>query len=667
MTKRKKNTLSPIPDRPSPDRTTPVPATRGAGDRRRRIGRKLAAAAILIAVSLALDLWGIRWGLPSIRHIRSYHPDEWRIIEAAAQIDPVNGQINPHFYNYGSFTIYSLWAAFNLAQAMGFANAHTGLNAGTFDPDNAARLYLIARLVTVLFSVGTVLLCWRLGSKLFGQKVGFLAALFLATAPLLVVHSHYAAVDIPATFWITAALWCCAKALGKAAWSRGDNPRQEAERWLLLGAASAGLAAGTKYNAGVALFPCLLTSAWVSADTLGNGSTNKPTVAAPKIAGQGASVDSRQTSAMGGLNQVKKTPRALRVMLDWLVLVVVAGAAFIFSTPGVVTETQVFRSDFLFEMQHSSTGHEYVFTDTAPGFIYHITHSLWQGAGPLLCILCLCAVICAVVRRSRADALLAAAALPYYLVIGGAQVKFIRYIIPLLPLLCTCAARFIIALMERSQSQNRKPVERGPDHPGTSPALAAGSRLQLAARLVIGAVLIGSILESIAYDGVLNAPDVRDLAADWMAANVTQGTTVGMIDTPWFDSPPLIFINAHMPAEMFREREATAEQTHAWPYRFVITGWNAAALESGKPEMFIISEWQMRYRLRIHQLDPDGTSTAAQAGRKAAAFMDDLRLHYSLAAAFRQEPKIGPLLFRWGFIQDDWIYPDPAIFIYRRR
>src|ERR1041385_35966 len=32
--------------------------------------------AILIALALALRLWGITWGLPDQRHLFSYHPDE---------------------------------------------------------------------------------------------------------------------------------------------------------------------------------------------------------------------------------------------------------------------------------------------------------------------------------------------------------------------------------------------------------------------------------------------------------------------------------------------------------------------------------------------------------------------------------------------------------------
>ena len=63
-----------------------------------------------------------------------------------------------------------------------------------------------------------------------------MAATLYAVCPLAAQHGHFATVDVPATFWVTAALVA-------ALTSR---------RWLLIGIL-AGLAAATKYNAGLVL------------------------------------------------------------------------------------------------------------------------------------------------------------------------------------------------------------------------------------------------------------------------------------------------------------------------------------------------------------------------------------------------------------------------------
>ncbi|MDQ2732241.1 MAG: glycosyltransferase family 39 protein, partial [Armatimonadota bacterium] len=137
------------------------------------------AAALLIALVLALELYGIRWGLPSTRNIESFHPDEWTVVEAARRVAPLVGQVNPGFYNYGSLYIFALSFAFSLT---GQQDA-----GGALDPAQKALLYLTARLVTVLFSLGTVLLTWRLGARLFGERPGQLSAALLAVTPLWVI------------------------------------------------------------------------------------------------------------------------------------------------------------------------------------------------------------------------------------------------------------------------------------------------------------------------------------------------------------------------------------------------------------------------------------------------------------------------------------------------
>jgi 4-amino-4-deoxy-L-arabinose transferase-like glycosyltransferase len=64
-----------------------------------------------------------------------------------------------------------------------------------------------ARLVSALMGTGTVLLVWALGRRMFGRDAGRIAALMLATAPIVVAESKMATTDATLTFFLVACFW----------------------------------------------------------------------------------------------------------------------------------------------------------------------------------------------------------------------------------------------------------------------------------------------------------------------------------------------------------------------------------------------------------------------------------------------------------------------------
>src|SRR5439155_15339527 len=92
----------------------------------------------------------------------------------------------------------------------------------------------------------TALVTGTLARRAFGRAAGLLAGLALALAPLHVQHSHFMTVDVPATLWVAVALWCALRAL--------ETPTRG---WFAAAGVAAGLAAGTKYNAGLVLLSVL--------------------------------------------------------------------------------------------------------------------------------------------------------------------------------------------------------------------------------------------------------------------------------------------------------------------------------------------------------------------------------------------------------------------------
>lgn len=350
----------------------------------------------IIALASVLRIWGLDWGLPSSRHYFSYHPDETVTLFPALKVDFFSGRLNPGFYNYGSLFIYLTNLAIVTGSLFGLIDLpHRDIFSAI---DEFAKLYLAGRTMAVVLAIGTVYLVYVLGRRAYGRAIGLVAALFMAILPIHVMHSHYLAVDVPATFFVTAALVFAV-----------HIPGGHKLRYYLLAGLFAGLAAGTKYNTGLVIL--------------------SPIVA--------------------HLSTAEEKP--FRRILDPKLLAVLASGAvgFFIGTPGVLLYQSEFARDFIYELRHAATGHGLVFADTPVGFVYHISHSLLPGVGLPLLILAGIGLLYALVIRRPVDLTLLAFLLAYYFVIGIAQVKFARYTIPVLPVLTILAARAVCRLYER--------------------------------------------------------------------------------------------------------------------------------------------------------------------------------------------------------------------------
>jgi 4-amino-4-deoxy-L-arabinose transferase-like glycosyltransferase len=138
--------------------------------------------AIIMAVAVGMRIWGLnRVG---------FNTDEAVYSGQAAAIaqDPALKEIFP------IFRAHPLLFQFTLALAFQFG--------GVSD--------LLGRLVAVVISSATVFLVYRLGSLLYGQNAGILAALFLALMPYHVVVSRQVLLDGPLVFCTTLTLYLLA-------------------------------------------------------------------------------------------------------------------------------------------------------------------------------------------------------------------------------------------------------------------------------------------------------------------------------------------------------------------------------------------------------------------------------------------------------------------------
>jgi len=399
-----------------------------------------------------LRFYGLGWGLPDSIHGYSYHPDEFLTVGAALYLTQ---SLIPVFYNYPSLYIYASGLFIVSFLAMGF-------------PLGDAGVYLTARAVTAAMGTGAVLATYWAGRQLFGAGAALVAACIICILPLHVQHSHFATVDVPCTLFVALSLGYAGRILRSGAW-----------RDYIIAGVCAGLAAGTKYNAGLVVFSPL---------------------AAHLIRSRAAAGQTSYGRLLGCL--------------------VCAVGAFIVSTPGTLLNTTGFVHGVASELRHAANGHGLVFAGTGSGFVYTFTHSLWYGLGPALAILALASVAYVLWRRDAASVTVLAFAVPYYVLISVSQVRFARYSLPLFP-----AAALLCGVMIAGVWRGRL-LERF-----------------RAARWIwgctIAAVVIATTLYTVSLNRLYAQPDPRNEAAQWIFSNISRGSRIGVMGPQWYYSPPL--------------------------------------------------------------------------------------------------------------------------------
>lgn len=535
--------------------------------------RQAVSAAVVLLLAAALRFYGLTWGLPDSQHEYSYHPDEFLLIGSALMV--LQGAI-PTFYNYPS--LYMFLAAF--AVLSGTAYGAVG---------SQGDIYLASRIITVLMSVGAVGATMWAGRVVFGWAAGLVAAVLLAIAPLHVQHSHFATVDVPCTLFVAAGLGFAGLILSRGTW-----------RVYVLGGVMVGLAAGTKYNAGIVLLALI---------------------------------------AAHYMRQTTSSPKArwdrLAAMLG------AAAAAFVISTPGVIFKWSNFISGLTYELRHSGEGHGLVFAGTGSGFIYTFANSLWYGLGPLLAALLVVSIIYAVVRKDRGALMVLAFLVPYYLIISLSQVRFVRYTLPMYPAIAMLVGWMVTDYYGRLAHRR---------------ALIAKTAWAAVAVFVALVTLYTTLI----VVRMFGDRDPRNLAAAWVNRHIEMGGAIGVIEVPWFYSPPLSkdLGFGSLPQRLEAARNA--------PYEFVIfsecdTSGCWWTLDT-PPRWIITSNYETEDAERLANNESLSKDQRNQVDR-VLTDLELIRRHYVVRASYDQSQRNFLKIFGMR-LPHDMGYVSPTITIY---
>lgn len=507
---------------------------------------------------------------------------------------------------YNYPSLYIYLAALAIAVGTGY-----GLTNGLAGP------YLCTRVVSALMGIGAVwVTSWAASCHseqgeespgLFAslRLTSILAALILCIAPLHVQHSHFATVDVPATLLVAACLGFAGLVLKQGRW-----------RDYIFCGVMAGLAAGTKYNA------CLVLLALIAAHLL------------------------RDLSEAPNILSLSKGRKCIAEIPKLLAGVGCAIAAFVISTPGVILQWSAFEHGFLYEVVHSRTGHGLTFVGTGNGFLFTFKSSLWYGLGPALAILFVVAAIYGLVRLDRRALTVLAFALPYYILISLSQVRFARYSLPLFP-----AAALLIAWMAADLHRR------------------LSGNLRWVWGVLLTAALAGTLLYTVALDRLFIQPPPQDRAARWIFSNIPKGSRIGVIEVPWFYSPPY---SRNVGLGTLQQREQALQSA---PYKIEVyprQEYLDALVSGSSPRWVVTSDYEVGDVLRMGSLD------TRQMLLKPLPWMNDyLRIRlifdmiekrYTLRKTFSDSLSVLGICF--GSTQSlphDMRYPAPSIWVYERK
>ena len=342
-----------------------------------------------------------------------------------------SGDLNPHYFNYPTFHFYLsslLYLLYYLATSTESVEQFVAYHLLVDGRD----LLALVRGANTLLAVATVGAIAYLGRRLYGIREGLLAALILATMPLAVRFAHLAIVDTPAVFWAVMALLWAVRA------------RQEGrERDFLAAGIFTGLAGATKYPAGLVAMPV------ATAILLGRPWSQKHIIWA----------------ASGAM------------------------LSFALATPFVWLDAGQFWSHF------ADMGRTHLLAESSTkeqAWFYHLRYTLRHGLGAVAAIAVAVALLWSVRQRQWQELVLLAGIVPLALVLALAGSTFMRYALPLAPLLALLIGRLV----------------------------GIGCKYPLVGGLVILTIVAEPLYASFRTRSLLSGQDTRSAAQAWLQTHL---------------------------------------------------------------------------------------------------------------------------------------------------
>jgi 4-amino-4-deoxy-L-arabinose transferase-like glycosyltransferase len=330
---------------------------------------------LILLLGLGLRAYGgITWGLPD-----RFHPDEHFIMDPAVKM-LATGDPNPRWFNYPSLYMYLQAAVEPVGRPLQpIIDSHYEA-----EPDALvqARQLAVGRTLTVIIATLSILGVFALGRRSYGIIAGLAGAALIAIHGPHIANSQWVTTDVPASAAVLSTALCSICALQK-----------KSSSCLIAGAIAAGMSAGLKYNAGIA-------------------------VVMPLAA-------------------LFLTWRGVYLVRNFVIVGVAAMMAFLVSTPFALLDFHKFTTDLQFEINHYSTGH--AGAEGSDTWRWYVSTFLFSS--PFAGLVGGAGIIYAAIRHRKEDIVLLSFVIVYYCLIAPQVVRFERNLMPLVPIACVLGGR----------------------------------------------------------------------------------------------------------------------------------------------------------------------------------------------------------------------------------
>ncbi len=322
-------------------------------------------------------------------------------------LDPERSPLNPHWFPLGSILIYVLVLIRSIIEL--------------FADINALDMRFVGRVLSALADVGSIFLVYVLGRRMYGPGVGILAAAFTALAVIHIQHSHFYRPETFSVLFTLASFWAMLRMVER------ERLRDSALLGLLVG-----LALAPKINILPLALPLALAYGYRVLDSVGGRWSHITAEVVGRVLGHAA------------------------------LAAAVAAAVFFVSSPYAFLDFGAFVSDLSAQANMANHAGLWPFTiqyiDTPP-FIYQIRQTILWGLGlPLGVVVWVGVVFTAgmvICRRRtfRADLLVLAWVAPSLLLLESFEVRFLRYVFPLMPFMVLMGSRMLVWMVEKARAE----------------------------------------------------------------------------------------------------------------------------------------------------------------------------------------------------------------------
>ncbi len=426
---------------------------------------------LIILISFCFRVYGLNWDQG--HHL---HPDERAIVmftiplalpsDFSLFLSPQSSW-NPHFFAYGNFPLYFLKI--------------TGNAFSMLDPKYSTYEYinLVGRIISVISDIGTLIVLYLLAKKLFNQQTGLIASFLYGISVLPIQLAHFYAVDTLLTFFMLLTLYYI---ICYQTFPTFKN--------TLLTGVFLGLSLATKNSAITLCVPLAVVI---------------------------------MSHFFSLLRKPLDNQKVFTMVKNGTSLLTITSIVFVVSEPYALIDFEEFIRQTM--QQYSMTKNAFTFPYTLQyvgkiPYIYEVKNIFFYGLGPFLAVTSFYGLVyffysLTINKKQWMEKMvLTVFFMTFFVIAGKFAIGFMRYLLPIYPLLSLFGAVLLYRLLSLMQEKIKK------------------------LSFVIGSIIVGGLLIwPLSFMTIYTKPNTRVLATEWIHANIPSGANLAI--EHWDDSLPL--------------------------------------------------------------------------------------------------------------------------------